>query len=230
MYNLIMEKIIITDIVNGMYNSSNLPNKYSKPEYNIFTNIYLKHMNMVNRMIYLNEKIEEEYNIWLKLLSEPKIDMSSPYAILKSSEEHNAWQRKITDSVFYQEEIIMHLRRVIDDSIVLISIVKNIFTKDKKKKLLRPFESIGECLSEFDKFKFLEQHKDFLKLVNELSNSFKHCTVNTMENKIGQNEPCIYVYTKGDSNFYNEIGISINGLIRDFNNYYSTFHQILTTG
>lgn len=50
-----MELIKIVDIVSGEYNASFLPNKYSDLIYNMYMNFYLKHMSIINRMLYLNE-------------------------------------------------------------------------------------------------------------------------------------------------------------------------------
>lgn len=47
-----MELIKIVDIVSGEYNASFLPNKYSDLIYNIYMNFYLKHMSIINRMLY----------------------------------------------------------------------------------------------------------------------------------------------------------------------------------
>ncbi|MCQ2382936.1 MAG: hypothetical protein MJ060_03870 [Clostridia bacterium] len=44
--------------------------------------------------------------------------------------------------------------------------------------------------------------------------------------KIGKNEPCIFVYYNG-TNCYNEIGVSLDDIIIDFNKFYADFDSLI---
>ncbi len=220
-----MKKINIFDIFNNEYNCSKLPDKYNQPKYNFFTSYILKHMSIVNRMLYINQLLEKQYSNWAYLVNEKEIDKSNLYLSLL---KHKEWERKLINNYFEQEEFIMHLRKVIDDCISLLSISSDCLFYDTKRKLNRPFEMIGELFKvNFVGFKYLLKHKDFLHKINSISNGFKHCVANTMTLKIGINEPCIFVYENNKNSYYNDIGISINELIVDFNDFYRTFDSII---
>ena len=221
-----MEKIIITDTINGDYNCANLPKKYDKPEYNQSVTFTLKHMSIINRLLYLNKALETHYKNWQNLVDFPQIDNSSNFNLLKSALKQKEWQRNLINNYYEQEEIIMHLRKTIDDCISLLSIATNCFFKDKKNNILRPFESIGECINQIGKYKIFTPHLNYLKTINAISNGFKHCIANNTMYKIGKEEPCIFVYEKNGL-YYNEIGISINNLIIGFNEFYATFDSKL---
>lgn len=221
-----MEKIKITDLVNGEYNCRYLPQKYNESQYNRYTTFSLKHMSIINRLIYLNTILEQHYNHWQYLICEPKFDNSSTDTLLKSILKHKEWQGKLLYNYYEQEEIIMHLRKSIDDCISLLSIATNCFYKNKKTKISRPFESIGECLEQIDRYKIFKIHKNYLNTINSISNGFKHCIANNITSKIGKDEPCVFVY-ENDGSYYNEIGITLNTLIKGFNEFFTTFDKKL---
>ena len=221
-----MEQIKITDLVNGEYNCRDLPQKYNNSQYNRYTTFSLKHMSIINRLIYLNTILEQHYQNWQYLICEPKIDNSSTDNLFKSILKHKEWQRRFLNNYYEQEEIIMHLRKSIDDCISLLSIATNCFYKNKKTKISRPFESIGEYLQQINEWEIFIPHKPFLQTINYISNGFKHCVANSIPLKIGNNEPCIFVYENNGS-YYNEIGITLNSLIKGFNEFFSTFDKKL---
>lgn len=215
-----MEKIILLDIKNNQYNASFLPQKYNQYKYNKFIKFGLKHMSIVNRLIYLNSYLEKHYKNWEYLISKPNNNLFTLSGIL----EHKNWENKLINNYFEQEEIVMHLRKAIDDCIFLLSIVTGCLKKDKKNNIERPYESVGEVVNQIDRFKILKKHKDYLKKVKDISNGFKHCGANTMTLKLGIEKPCIFVYENQDNhNYYNEIGIYIDDLVKGFNEFYTTF-------
>ncbi len=228
-----MEKIKVKDIINNeiMHNeyiSAQLPRKYNSSHYNRYVNLMLKHRNLTCRLLYLNEFIDKYYLYWINLVKEPKIDTTNDNTLLQSTLKHKEWEHLLTNDYFKQEEFIMHLRKATDDCIVLFSIATESFNPHPKGKKPRPYEMIGELLkkNEIDKFPALKPHEPFLKTINAISNGFKHCVANSTTFKIGEFEPCIFVYANKDQ-FYNEIGVTINSLIVDFNNFYSTIDSII---
>lgn len=221
-----MEKIITTDTINGEYNCSKLPQKYNLQKYNQISNFTLKHMAIINRLIYLNKILDRHYNNWQTLINKPKIDKSSETAFVSSLLKHKSWEHKFLENYYEQEAIIMHLRKITDDCISLLSIATDILYKIPKTEILRYFESIGEWLEQEARYKIFKPHKKFLKTLNDISNGFKHCIANTITFKIGRNEPCIFVY-ENNGLYYNEIGIPLNSLIVGFNEFYKTFDSKL---
>lgn len=226
-----MEKIKVVDVVNNEfckndYISTQLPSRCDK--------YILKHMSIVNRLVYINEKIEIHYNTWKTLINSPKIDHSTVENLIQSALSHKEWQHKLINNYFEQEEIVAHLRKVIDDCIAFYSLVYNCLYYDKRKKVRRYFESIGEFI---DAIKHPEEeqrqelivfspHLDYLRTINNISNGFKHCIINTTTMKFGRHEPCIFVYFR-DGKYVSEKGITLNELIIGFNNFYSTFDAII---
>ena len=218
-----MELIKIIDIVCDEYNSRYLPSKYSETKYNLFLNFLLKHMSIINRMLYLNRiVIPTQHKYWKEIINEPKFDNSTPEKLAQSAIAHREWEHKLTYSLFQQEELIMHLRKLLDDCVALYCVAKQKFDK-----IGNPLESIGELINQIDKFSEFREHLGYLKIVNNLSNSLKHSVVNPIYVRIGQNEPCVFtVSSKKDKNknlVYNDMGISINDLIKNFNCFYKTF-------
>lgn len=149
-----MELIEIIDIVSDEYNSRYLPSKYSETKYNLFLNFSLKHMSMINRMLYLNRiVIPAQHKYWQEIINEPKFDNSTPEKVMQSCNSHKEWEHKLTYSLFQQEELIMHLRKLIDDCIALYCVAKQKFNKAGK-----PLESIGELINQIDKFSEFKKH------------------------------------------------------------------------
>ena len=222
-----LELIEIVDIVGGEYNCSYLPKKYLEEEYNLFFNFLLKHNSMINRMLYLNRiVIPAQHKYWQEIINEPKYDNSTPQKVDQSNIAHREWEHKLTYSLFQQEELVMHLRKLIDDCITLYCVAKQKFNKSGT-----PLESIGDLINQKDKFPEFKEHIDYLKTVNDFSNSLKHSIVNPAYVRTGLNEPCIFtVSCKKDKNnnlSYKDMGISINDLIRNFNSFYKTFDAYL---
>lgn len=221
-----MKQIKITNLVNEEYNYRDLPQKYNDQQYNLYTPFLLKHASIINRLLYLNVILEKHYKNWQYLICEPKVDTSSTSALNKSTLKHKEWQQKLLYNYYEQEEIIMHLRKSIDDCISLLSIATNCFYINNKTRTSRPFESIGECLNQIDKFEIFKTHIEYLKTINAISNGFKHCVANSTTFKIGKDEPCIFVY-ENNGLYYNEIGMTLNDLIKGFNEFFSTFDKKL---
>lgn len=217
-----MELINIVDIVSGEYNASFLPNKYRESIFNMYMNFYLKHMSIINRMLYLNQiVIPNLHYSWQENLSEVHIDNSTYEKLLESNLAHKNWQRKFIYSLLQQEEFVMHLRKLIDDCISLFCVAKQRFNENGK-----PLESIGELAMNIEKFPEFEKHLLYLRKVNQLSNSLKHSVVHPMF-RIGRDEPSIYSMHLKKNGSLNDLGESIDILIKDFNDFYCTFDKYL---
>jgi len=220
---------VSADTKNGIFVSS-LPDKYRQEEFNIYANFTLKHMSIIKRASYLNERLDLHYETWKFVrYQEPKSDSSSPINSYRSVIDYKNWEHKYYCGYFEQEEIAMHLRKMIDDSICLLSIATKVYFRTRKG-LLRPFESIGEFIGQIDKFEGFGVFKSYLQEINELSNGFKHCPANTISTKIGLNEPCIYVYENdknGETYCYKEGGVSISHLTEEYNKFYSKVNEII---
>ncbi len=225
-----MELIKIIDSVdNGLtYNARFLPRKYTQEEFNHFFKFELKHYSIVNRMIYLNSSIKHLWKGWSDCLNEPTIDDSNQETFINSILQHKIWQNNFINRYFSKEEFIAGLRKVIDECLVLYCIARQKFKKNGN-----PLESIGEYLNESNRFKDFDNFIDFFKLINDISNSYKHSIINCQFIGIEKDEPNFYVFvTKNDKNgqfnyLVNSVWITLDNLIKQFNEFYLHFDNIL---
>lgn len=145
-------------------------NRKFKQEFSI---LELKHVNLMLRINRINKLCFEHSKRWKK--------------------EKNKWRNTNYKFAFLQEEIIYHLRRAVDD---MISIVwtQNQFENEKYVSKVE-IDSIGRYLNqkkvELDCF---DECTDFLKIINDISNSYKHSVYQTVQTLISQEEPTFYVF------------------------------------
>lgn len=225
-----MELIKIIDSVdNGLtYNARFLSEKYKQEEFNHFFTFELKHYSVVNRMIYLNNRIKNLWKEWKDCLNMPKIDNSNKETLIISTLKHQIWQNNLINIYFSKEEFFAGLRKVIDECLVLYCIAAK-----KIKKNGNPLESIGEYLNESDRFKDFDNFIDFFKLINDISNSYKHSIINSQFIGIEKDEPIFHVFvTKNDktgqSNYLvNSTWTTLDDIVKQFNEFYSHFDNII---
>lgn len=199
------------------YTYLSLPPKYHNREFNKFFNFMLKHMDVEDHIFYTNSIIRKIWEQWNRIIK------------TKSANNGNEILNHRNDLIFHfytVRDFVSNLRKIVDDCLTLYSIATN-----KYKKNGNPIESIGDYLNQEDRFKDFLINKDFLLMLNDLSNACKHSF--GAEPKIGKDEPCIFVYeTKEDKSGqfnYNirELGFSIDNLVVKFNDFYYHFDQIL---
>ena len=121
--------------------------------------------------------------------------------------------------------IIADIRRFIDD---MISICWCLSQREEVENIL--VDDIGRYLKSNFQYNDFEGFEDFLQLLNDLSNSYKHSTTNNMQMLIGRDEPCIYAfYARFNKNISNPeiFGVTVRELVAQFNEFYDySFHLI----
>ncbi len=132
--------------------------------------------------------------------------------------------------------LMSDLRMIIDELIVLLYIVE-------KRKVLGDYpskleiESIGDLLREWDKnkfddVKFFIDYKDFLKNVNDITNTYKHSFINDHIIFYRQLEkPTVYAIKNPKKEFdilkNKLISIPLENIVSDFNNMFKEYRVLL---
>lgn len=226
-----MEIIKIVDSIdNGLtYNARFLPEKYNTDQYNKFFSFREKHYSLVNRLIFLNDKLKRIWDVWRLCCEEPRIDNSSVQKLYNSALNHQEWQKNIIDIYYMKEELIAGVRKAVDECLLLYCIATQKFKKNGN-----PIGSIGEYLNQKNRFQDLNGFTDFFTLLNTISNAYKHSIISAQFVFI-KKEPCFYVCAtkESENNAYNYMlqqkYISFDELIKEFNSFYKKFDKILKT-
>ena len=138
-----------------------------------FSTLELKHINLMLRINRINRMCFEYTKKWKK--------------------EKIKWNNTNYEFAFLQEEIIYHMRRVVDDMISIVWIQNQMESQQNVVKI--EIDSIGRYLNKKDSdFKCFDECIEFLNIINSISNSYKHSVFQTVQNLISQEEPSFYVY------------------------------------
>lgn len=122
--------------------------------------------------------------------------------------------------------IIHDIRRFIDDIISIHWILSQteIVTEVKMCGLGPYLSDANRVYNPFDSF------RDFLMLINDIENAYKHSIANNMSTLIGRDEPYIFaLYSKNNKNFFHPqlIQVPLKELIVQFNKFYKTSFLLL---
>ncbi|WP_349947323.1 hypothetical protein ABFV83_02220 [Lacrimispora sp. BS-2] len=195
--------------INGVANPQLTPNL---PIVEGLGNLSLKHFKLIQRIIRINKKAKESFDIWEQIQKTKLVPQ---------------------DYFLISEELIFHMRRAVDDMISLVWVLE----ENKKTPGLKMdkliVKDIGNYLnlikSDTNEFKAFNDHEEFLNLLNDFANSFKHSFVDSDQSRIGLNEPCIFtLYMKGhlvDEDNYKFHGVSQNSLMDSFNSFFKTYQK-----
>lgn len=122
--------------------------------------------------------------------------------------------------------IIHDIRRFIDDIISIHWILSQteIVTEVKMCGLGPYLSDANRVYNPFDSF------RDFLMLINDIENAYKHSIANNMSTLIGRDEPYIFaLYSKNNKDFLHPqlIQVPLKELIVQFNKFYKTSFLLL---
>ncbi len=182
------------------------------PEEASHNGLLIKLMNMVGSLDSVNEnivKLAENYEYICN--NNPMVD----------SHTFQAYRRNYSLCSY----IVADIRRFIDD---MISICWCLSQTEKVENI--EVDDIGHYLSKKSKYNDFERFRGFLKLINDLANSYKHSTTNNVQMLIGRDEPCIFAfYARYNRNISNPeiFGVTVRELVDQFNEFYDySFHLI----
>ena len=170
----------------------------------------LKLFNMISSLNMTNEIILENYRIWkiLNTVASHENPLVGHGYFFSKHSQLNAY-------------IIYDIRRFIDQVIAICWCL----TQEKEVNEVQ-IDSIGAYLNSHCKgqFTIFGKHLDFLELVNNISNTYKHSVPNDMATPlIGKYAPSIYALDGNrNTNIFEPVftGISLEQLINDFNLFY----------
>lgn len=148
-----------------------------------FSSLELKHVNLMLRIDRINKLCLEHTRKWEK--------------------EKEKWKNVNYEFAFFQEEIIYHVRRAVDDMISIVWIQSQFENERFVEKI--EIDSIGRYLSKKNtELKCYDVCIDFLNTINDVSNSYKHSVYQTVQTLISQEEPAFYVYAYKANDTKNE--------------------------
>lgn len=179
------------------------------PSDSLFGNLYLKYMNVLQRLDHTNHTI---------------IRVFSNYAEIKE----NAMSPHISIHLFLQEEVVYWLRRSADELISLCSVLEK-WQRTGSCPSTVPIDCIGKLLDKPHAV-HCTKSRDFLKILNEVSNAHKHSFINAQITNIGADEPMVFALgldynkLKNKPSYY---AVTLSSLINGFNLFFSEIESEL---
>lgn len=184
------------------------------PENKDFYNHHIIMINITSLMNITNEHIVESNTLY-KEIKNPKFFL-------------NTFNSYTFSKYWKLNESIVHDIKVYCDQ--LISTVYIIHGNNKPDKF--QIDSIGDLFNIIDKNEnlFIE-HMDFLHIINDLDNSYKHSFSNVLSPiLLGQNDNCFCnLYSKYGKNVYspNVLSYKVDDVVTMFNDFLETFKLIV---
>lgn len=167
-----------------------------------FGNLYLKYNRIVMQLDRVNALA---------------LRVSASYDAFKNNESGNAFEH-----IFLSEEIVYWLRKSADDLIALLHVLHMRETTGIYPTRVE-IDSIGGLLSQSAIPSYLESHRDFLNVLNEISNASKHSFINSDITLFGRDEPCFFALALKRNNLVNQPGfysVSVRDILARYNEFF----------
>ena len=169
---------------------------YSFPEDTEFGNLSLNWVQIIERVENINKLI---------------IQLYEEFEILKTSSQKKNINDAITIShLFYHqkfltEQIFYWLRKTADEIICMLYLL-NYLEKNKHNPKKLKISSIGEYLNSKTKIEILENFRAYFKILNDISNAYKHSFVNAqIHTTIAIEHPTVFALAFEHNNRNNEL-------------------------
>ena len=179
-YKKVKQKINVEQFVNenGRYKVNN--DYIFKQQFSI---LELKHANILQRISRINSLCSQHIYEW--------------------TERRKKWNNTNYELSFLQEEIIFHIRRAVDDMISNIWMMNE--WENGRKTVKVEIDSIGRYLSRNNtQMNCFDANRDFLDMLNLISNSYKHSIYQTVLSPISAKEAGFYIYTYNKNDMRNK--------------------------
>jgi hypothetical protein len=182
-----------------------------------YGNFQLKFMKIVERLDEANRKIEESFGFWERIIASPN-----------GMQFDNVYPRH----VFANEQAIYMMRRAADELISLIWCLSEHEKTGAYPETIK-VDCLGDVLKTAEKKKpivLYQPHLNFIEILNEVANAFKHSFINSDINLFGAQEPCVHALGLKDNRlsagekFHN---VALAALVRDYSAFYQTCLQWL---
>ena len=182
-----------------------------------YANLTLKHTQILQRIDYINVKVELLYRSYKKNITD------KPLFKLANLTEHS----------FIIEEVIYWLRKTADELISLLYVCKYFDTQKAHPKKIK-FEKIDDLLKNRDSelSTVLTSYLDSLETLNSISNAYKHSFINSQLNIVGEYEPIVPALSLLHNNTNNPIkfhSIELEKVINDFDAFFVFTNNYLRT-
>jgi hypothetical protein len=174
-----------------------------------FGNFQLKYMLIVQRLDHVNSMLPTVFESYERAMAQPMTNELSHQALVT-------------------EQVIYWLRKTADELIGLYHVLASRAANGEYPDRVSP-DSIGGLLSKTVAPPFVE-HMDFLKVLNEISNAYKHSFINSDLSRVGRDEPVVLALgldhnrLKKDPKFY---AVSVRDVVSDFNAFLSDMVESL---
>jgi len=136
-----------------------------------FGNMSLKYSQLVFRLDHVNLLIREVFK---------------SYARAKAADDGT-----ITHHLLLIEELVYWIRKTADELIALVHILNERQSAGAYPERINP-DAIGPLLALQNIPAWVQPHREFLNLLNEISNAYKHSFINSDAMLVGRDEPGVY--------------------------------------
>jgi hypothetical protein len=172
-----------------------------------YGNLTLKLIKLSARIDMLNKQVLEAAQLWKAFLSDP---MTAGRAF----DFHG----------FAIEHAVYHMRRAADDMIGMIWLLDAWQQRGDYPKSIE-VDCIGALLHDggFARGSVFAPHLDGLRVLNDVSNAYKHSFLNTDHNTVGQNEPCVLALHLKDNKLASDLkfySVSLPDMVGRYNAMY----------
>lgn len=172
--------------------------------------VQMKHMDIVLRINRINKLCRKHYEVW--------------------ENRDNPIMGINRDMFYLQEEIIYHVKRVIDDMISLLWVIRK-FQETKQQIMNVEVDCIGDYIhGNIESIPCLKNYKDVLNTINEIANAYKHSYIQNLQLVLGRDEPCFCAKTHKRNNFRNNQDfyvVSQNYIMEELEKLFNTFDKEL---
>lgn len=175
----------------------------------------LKHMKIVQRIDHVNQKIYYIYEDWKKISQNEDFLKTDPFKHLLITEEVIYFLRTVADEIISLSYLFFYKKKYKNDPrIIKISDIG---------KLLNALNKQNEDYKELTEIFF--SFNEWLDSFNKIANAYKHSFINTDQNLIGRDEPCIPLLNIHHNNL--DTGedlyvLSLREFIENYNDFYTT--------
>lgn len=162
-----------------------------------YSNFNLKWIEIIQRTDNVNLLIQQLFKEFNLLNSELSINVIED-AIIKTPLYYK--QKFLTEQIFYW------IRKTLDEMISMIYVLEYIKAENKYPNQIK-IESIGLLIGSENFIEHIKlEHLDFLKIINNISNTFKHSFLNSeIHSHIGEHEPLVFCYGFKNNNLEKEM-------------------------
>jgi hypothetical protein len=189
----------------------------SLPSQTPFGNLGLKWMKIVSRLIRLNRMILEAYHLHTQAASLTQHVTPSP----------------IEELPHFLEEIVYWLRKTADELIGLSFLCEAYICSGSLPNKV-DIDSIGALVNSHHSVLQTQfaSHLDHLRLLNDISNAYKHSFINSDLNIMGRDEPVLFALTLQRNDLSKKeafVGVGLSEVVRSFSAFFQTAKSYLQT-